>query len=363
MDKQAAVVAMSGSSVATAVMAGAAALVRQYFTEGWFPSGKKTPAAAINPSAALIKAALMLSSGSLADDASNSPTPNPVPDYKQGFGRPSLLRVLDFADRPSVTRTWYKDEKVGLTLEDWVHSYEFLVDPSKGPATITALLAYTDPPGASGSAEPLVNDLDLNVTDGRSIGVVNLQSCPIDPFSQQPVKGCNLPISDRANNVERAVFPVPPWIKCTYIKATTNEYQQCVDDGQYGALLKFEYSGEPVKVQVKVRAYRIVKPCVSDGFLNDCKVRKQPYALAVSGPLLTRNGEVIPPVFTSFQGYFRDECVGNITLCAQLEYQQEAKAGNPVLSTGDAALKRAPSTPLALITFCFASAFVSLRMI
>lgn len=346
-------------------MAGSAALIRQYFTEGWFPSGKKTPAAAMQPSAALIKAALILSAGSLADDEANSPTPNPVPDFRQGFGRPSLLRVLDFADRPSLTRTWFKDEKVGLSLQDWVHSYEFLVDTTNGPATITTVLTYTDPPGAAGSSEPLVNDLDLNVTDGRSIGVVNLQSCPIDPFSQKPVKGCNPPISDRANNVERDVFPVPPWLKCTYTKATTTEYQQCADDGQYGALLMQERSKDPVKVSVKVRAFRIVKPCVSDGFFNDCKERKQPYALAVSGPLLTRNGEVIPPVFTSFQGYFRDECVGNITLCALLEYQQEGVAtGTLDLSTGDAAPRVAPYALGALIAAAaaaVAATFVSLR--
>ena len=160
-----------------------------------------------------------------------------------------------FADQTTNLRTWFKDERIGLYTEDWVHSYEFLVDMSVPKPTVTVVLAYSDPPSQAGSSEVLVNDLDLNVTDGASISIVNQKACPIDPFTLSPVKGCSLPISDRVNNVEKAVFNPPFWLKCTYTKATTTEYKKCSDDGQYGALLKVVTSKDPVSVWVKVRNF------------------------------------------------------------------------------------------------------------
>ena len=45
--------------MSTPVVAGAVALVRQYFTEGWYPSGTKTPSSAYTPSGALLKAVVL----------------------------------------------------------------------------------------------------------------------------------------------------------------------------------------------------------------------------------------------------------------------------------------------------------------
>jgi len=51
--------ALQGTSMATPTCAGGAAIVRQYFTEGWYPSGTKTPGDAFTPSAALMKAVII----------------------------------------------------------------------------------------------------------------------------------------------------------------------------------------------------------------------------------------------------------------------------------------------------------------
>lgn len=48
-----------GTSMATPLAAGSAALVRQYFTDGFYPSGSKTSADAFLPSAPLLKAVMM----------------------------------------------------------------------------------------------------------------------------------------------------------------------------------------------------------------------------------------------------------------------------------------------------------------
>ena len=50
---------MSGTSMATPLCAGHAALVRQYFRLGFYPAGAPTPAAAFSPTAALVKAVMI----------------------------------------------------------------------------------------------------------------------------------------------------------------------------------------------------------------------------------------------------------------------------------------------------------------
>lgn len=45
--------------MAAPVVAGSAALVRQYFTDGFYPTGAKEPGNAFTPSGVLVKAALM----------------------------------------------------------------------------------------------------------------------------------------------------------------------------------------------------------------------------------------------------------------------------------------------------------------
>ena len=53
------VVQISGTSMATPVVAGAATLVRQYFVDGFYPSGAKRASDGFSPTAALVKAALI----------------------------------------------------------------------------------------------------------------------------------------------------------------------------------------------------------------------------------------------------------------------------------------------------------------
>lgn len=48
-----------GTSMAAPVVAGSLALVRQYFADGWYPSGAPQAASAFLPSAPLLKAVLL----------------------------------------------------------------------------------------------------------------------------------------------------------------------------------------------------------------------------------------------------------------------------------------------------------------
>ncbi len=53
------VAALQGTSMATPLAAGSAALVREYFLKGFYPSGAATPAAAFAPSGVLVKAVML----------------------------------------------------------------------------------------------------------------------------------------------------------------------------------------------------------------------------------------------------------------------------------------------------------------
>jgi subtilisin family serine protease len=53
------VASLQGTSMATPLTAGSAALVRQYFLDGFYPSGAATPESAFHPSGVLVKAVIL----------------------------------------------------------------------------------------------------------------------------------------------------------------------------------------------------------------------------------------------------------------------------------------------------------------
>jgi Subtilase family len=79
----------SGTSMASPGAAGLGALVRQYYTDGFYPSGAATPADAFVPSAALVRATLIHSAQPMANVG-------PAPADCQGWGRILLDNALFF---------------------------------------------------------------------------------------------------------------------------------------------------------------------------------------------------------------------------------------------------------------------------
>eukprot|EP00286_Rhodomonas_abbreviata_P000440 CAMPEP_0181291096 /NCGR_PEP_ID=MMETSP1101-20121128/1777_1 /TAXON_ID=46948 /ORGANISM="Rhodomonas abbreviata, Strain Caron Lab Isolate" /LENGTH=1598 /DNA_ID=CAMNT_0023395449 /DNA_START=240 /DNA_END=5032 /DNA_ORIENTATION=- len=173
---QCAVGATSGTSMAAAFVAGAAALVRQYFREGHYGSlesgGREEGSFA--PSAALVKA-MILNSGqplrfvptekvqSLGQIKGFVPQKT-LPQVEQGYGLVQLDKVLDWKVGDSD-----KDAPQGLVVRDRevMHDgglFTMCVERTSAVEPLKVTLVWTDPPGAPVAVAVLVNDLDLTVT-------------------------------------------------------------------------------------------------------------------------------------------------------------------------------------------------------
>ena len=149
------VVAEQGTSMATPTLAGGAALARQYFTDGFYPSGTRTAADSLDPSAALLRAVLIAGASHMT-----GPYTGRVPSPSQGFGRVDLGRSLYFAGDEARTRLYADDVTPGLGTGD--APTVTLTTDRAGPLRVA--LAWSDPPGTLGAGAALVNDLDLEVT-------------------------------------------------------------------------------------------------------------------------------------------------------------------------------------------------------
>lgn len=193
-----------GTSMATPAVAGCCLLVRQYYLEGWYPSGAKTPANALTPSAALTKATVVNSSADMG-------TAN-IPNNDEGWGRVLLDDALYFDG--DAHELIVEDVTPGVG-QGQTQTFEYEVGSSSVPLEI--VLVWTDYPASSGASVTLQNNLDLTVAgpggtykgnvfsggqstaggsyDNRNVEeVVRLNSPPTGIYEIQ-VKGATVPHS------------------------------------------------------------------------------------------------------------------------------------------------------------------------
>ena len=133
---------LTGTSQATAVASGVAALTREFIRE---------QAGVASPSSALVKAALI-------NGATDLGTPD-IPNAAEGWGQINLERTVLPMDGTTPLDTFFDDKK---SLEPGFGLlYSFSLDPSHG---LDLTLAWTDEAGSANTAQTqprLVNDLDL----------------------------------------------------------------------------------------------------------------------------------------------------------------------------------------------------------
>jgi hypothetical protein len=144
----------TGTSMASPTGAGAVTLMRQYCTDGWYPTGAPVQANGFSPSAALLKAMAI-------NSADMSLTGFTAPDQNIGYGRVDADNVLYFAG--DTRRLLMVDQTKGLSQGQ---ALEFPVYVSDGSIPLKVSLCWSDYPGNPASAIQLVNDLDLTVSNG-----------------------------------------------------------------------------------------------------------------------------------------------------------------------------------------------------
>ena len=151
----------TGTSMATPAIAGNAALVRQFFADGFYPRGVATAADTLNASGMVLKAVLLNGTNPLSVAANN------WPDMNYGWGRAWLDSNLWFttpvtgSDDTRRLRLFERTNRAGLRTGE---SETFRIDGVAAGAELRATLTWFDPEAAPGAAIALVNNLDLEVT-------------------------------------------------------------------------------------------------------------------------------------------------------------------------------------------------------
>ncbi|MCD6287538.1 MAG: S8 family serine peptidase, partial [Candidatus Hydrogenedentes bacterium] len=173
---------IQGTSFASPITAGAAALVRQYFFDGFYPEGRRDGNNAFDPSGALVKAVIINSGKDLTSDgmtgmysADSGFSGQSIPSYGQGWGRILLddplyfngdnrkLVVLNDVFNGVAADGFEPTATTRLPSITTGETHSFVVENVRSDEPLKITLSWSDPAASPASAIALVNDLDLTV--------------------------------------------------------------------------------------------------------------------------------------------------------------------------------------------------------
>ena len=188
-----------GTSFSSPVVAGNAALIRQYFEEGWFPCGSKScnnnNSQTSNPSGSLVKAILMNGSIQTITNVQKVPAGQVLERVKEydnnaGMGLVNMVNSLPLKGVNDLNGVVVNNRLINDGRFDTI-----LIKTRSSCSSrdwVRTTLSWYDPPGATNCAHCLINDLDLIVEKMNGRNVVEKTYYP---------NGLNR--KDSKNNVER----------------------------------------------------------------------------------------------------------------------------------------------------------------
>jgi len=151
----------AGTSFSAPQVAGLAAIVRQYFMAGWYPSGSPNPSNAFTPSGSLIKAVILASGQDMNTTAYPTTSISIAKRYSSdvGYGRVNLARVLEISNISTLRQLWAYNN-VAIANGD-TKTYTFNITGNTDPLKV--MLAWYDT-----AQNNLDKNLNLTVTIGAN---------------------------------------------------------------------------------------------------------------------------------------------------------------------------------------------------
>ena len=190
----------TGTSYAAPNAGGQAALVRQYFTDGWYPTGAPVAANGFSPQASLLTAVMVASGVKMTGQRHRPASEDRWPNDAQGWGRPLLDDAMYFQGDTRYLSV--VDDTSGLKTGQW-EEYQYLV--SDGAQGLKFIVAWTDYPGSVGVGKALVNDLDITVTAPNGDVYKGNVWANFATGASNPNTGA----FDRLNNIEGVILNTP----------------------------------------------------------------------------------------------------------------------------------------------------------
>lgn len=189
---------LTGTSMACPAVSGAGLLVRQYFTDGFYPGGQANPSDALTPTGALIKAVLINSAQNMTSYGAG------YPNASEGWGRIQADEALWFDRDPVDTRRLIVKDVRNTAPEamDTGETDTTLFRVLDGTEDLRVTMAFTDKEGDVNDATPVVNNLNLLVT---SPSAVSYRGNVFNASGVSTTGGSN----DAINNVEQVHVSSP----------------------------------------------------------------------------------------------------------------------------------------------------------
>jgi len=194
-----AVTSGTGTSFAAPAVAGSALLARQYFMDGFYPSGVANAVDALTPSGALLRAIIINASNNMT----GAPTTGDIyPSNEEGWGLLSLDGSLFFAGDNRTTRIMdARNASPGALTTGGLWTREIRVLSPAEQFRVT--LAWTEPPATLGAAVAAINDLNLEVISPTG---TSYKGNVFDTVARQSATGGAF---DTQNNIEQVHITGP----------------------------------------------------------------------------------------------------------------------------------------------------------